>query len=167
MRLMQTILYATDFSEHSCKALDLAGSLARDHAARLVILHVVPSGAPVTGPGDGAALERAERRQWDLQSYQQEMAGRLRCLDVPAVAAPVERLLEEGDPATVILRTAEQTSCDLIVLGTHGKTAEMRRLMGSVAEEVMRRARCPVLTVKVPVAEPAGQPAPPKACVAL
>jgi len=159
MKMLQTILHPTDFSVHSKEALALAGSLARDHCARLIVLHAVPVVAPATGPGD-AALEHAERRRRDVESYRQEMAEKLRWLDVPAVPAPVERLLEEGEPAAVILRKAEETACDLIVMGTHGRTGALRQLLGSVAEEVTRKATCPVVAVKVPALAPLGQATP-------
>jgi nucleotide-binding universal stress UspA family protein len=58
--------------------------------------------------------------------------------------------LEEGDPVTQILRIAGEENCELIVMGIHGRTGLGRLLMGSVAEQVVRRAPCPVLTVKMP-----------------
>jgi hypothetical protein len=63
---------------------------------------------------------------------------------------PVEHLLEEGDPTTAILQVAQERRCDLIVMGTHGRTGLGRLLMGSVAEQSVRKAPCPVLTVKLP-----------------
>jgi nucleotide-binding universal stress UspA family protein len=60
----------------------------------------------------------------------------------------VQHLLAEGDPATAILRAARDNHCDLIVMGTHGRTGLRRLLMGSVAEQVVRKAPCLVLTVK-------------------
>ena len=62
----------------------------------------------------------------------------------------VEHRLVEGETATEILRLGQEMKCDLIVLGTHGRTGLGRLLMGSVAERVVRKARCPVLTVKTP-----------------
>jgi nucleotide-binding universal stress UspA family protein len=59
----------------------------------------------------------------------------------------------EGDPTREIVRLAREKECDLIVMGTHGWTGLTRLLMGSVAEHVVRKAHCPVLTVKVPFAE--------------
>jgi nucleotide-binding universal stress UspA family protein len=55
-----------------------------------------------------------------------------------------------GDPAAEIVAEAERERCDLIVMGTHGRTGIRRLLMGSVAEGVVRKATCPVLTYKVP-----------------
>ena len=66
----------------------------------------------------------------------------------PAVA--FEHRLVNGDPATEIVRLAEEEGVDMIVLGTHGRTGLYRLLMGSVAEAIVRRAMCPVLTFKQP-----------------
>ncbi len=62
----------------------------------------------------------------------------------------VEYLLAQGSPAEEILRLTQTLSCDLVVMGTHGKTGLSRLLTGSVAEEVLRKALCPVLVVKAP-----------------
>jgi nucleotide-binding universal stress UspA family protein len=76
---------------------------------------------------------------------------------VPGVEA--ERRLEEGDPVEAILRVAEEIGADLIVMGTHGRTGLSRLFMGSVAEQVLRRAPCPVLTLKSPFAATVAAPA--------
>jgi nucleotide-binding universal stress UspA family protein len=60
----------------------------------------------------------------------------------------VEHRLVEGDPAAEILKMAAQTGCDLIVMGTHGRSGLPRWFTGSVAEEVIRHAPCPVLIAK-------------------
>jgi nucleotide-binding universal stress UspA family protein len=62
----------------------------------------------------------------------------------------VKHRLAEGDAATEILRLAKETQADVIVMGTHGRTGLVRVLMGSVAEQVVRKAPCPVVTVKTP-----------------
>jgi len=62
-------------------------------------------------------------------------------------------MLGDGDAATTIVDTAKDKACDLIVMGTHGWGGLTRLLMGSVAEAVVRRAPCPVLTVKTPFAQ--------------
>jgi nucleotide-binding universal stress UspA family protein len=144
MLSVQTILHPTDFSERSGYAFRLACSLARDRGARLIVLHVMP--VPLV----------QEKRL-----YREEMAGELSRLGAPDARVRVEHRLEEGDAATQILRLAQETGCDLIVMGTHGRTGLGRLLMGSVAEQVLRLAACPVLTVRAPFApsEPAGSPA--------
>ncbi len=150
MNPIKTILHPTDFSEHSHYALWLAALIARAQGARLLIMHVVPSTLPVTGPGEVRALEKAERYQRDLKSYQEEMKARLRRLEVPDSSVRPEFLFEEGDVARSILATAQARLCDLIVMGSHGLSASRQAILGSVAEEVGRKAACPVLTVKLP-----------------
>jgi len=62
---------------------------------------------------------------------------------------PVEHRFQEGDPATEILKRAKELNADLIVMGTHGRSGA-GKLMGSVAEKVVRTSICPVLTIKIP-----------------
>ena len=154
MEPIKTILHPTDFSRHSQHALRLACALAREQNARLIILHCVPPEAAVVVGPEVSALRRAECYQQDLNSYRDEMANKLEQLPVSGLRSRPERLLKEGDAATVILHTAQDASCDLVVMGTHGRTGAIRKLMGSVAEEVSQKALCPVVTVKVPLAEP-------------
>jgi len=76
------------------------------------------------------------------------LAERLESIVLKDPDVPVVRRLLAGDPASVILRTAEKDNVDLIVMGTHGRRGITRLLMGSVAEEVVRKAPCAVVTVK-------------------
>ena len=140
---VQTILHPTDFSKQSSYALGLACALARDYGARLVVLHVVA--APTVIYGEGVVPPNPE----ELRAAAQEQ---LNALDVPGLDVHAERRLEEGAATTEILRVAEELHADLIVMGTHGRTGLGRLLMGSVAEQVVRKALCPVLTVKIPPA---------------
>jgi nucleotide-binding universal stress UspA family protein len=144
MTQVRAILHPTDFSPRSEQAFQLACSLARDHGARLLVLHVLERpvfvyGGVLMAPPPPAAEEREAVR------------AKLHRIQAPDGAVRVEHLLEEGDPATGILQTAQERKCDLIVMGTHGRTGLGRALMGSVAEQVVRRAACPVLTVKAPL----------------
>jgi nucleotide-binding universal stress UspA family protein len=141
MLTIKTILHPTDFSVHSEYAFRLACSLARDHGARVVALHVLtppvvayPVG--VVPPAPGEDEDQAE--------------AQLARLRPPDPEVPLVRRLTHGYAAAEILRVAEETRCDLIVMGTHGWTWLGRLLMGSVAEKVVRHAPCPVLTVKTP-----------------
>jgi nucleotide-binding universal stress UspA family protein len=140
---IHTILHPTDFSERSGHAFRLACSLARDYKARLVVLHVLPPS--IIAYGEGIIPVPVDEGR--LESLKAEFDGlRLHCGHLQ-----VEYRLAEGDPAAEILRTAEEGPCDLIVLGTHGRTGLGRLLLGSVAEEVVRKATCPVLTLKTPI----------------
>jgi universal stress protein A len=147
MSAIKTILYATDFSECSRAVFPLACALASGNDARLIVLHVVPAGAPKAGFTSG--LEPTTAFEEDWKSYRDEMESRLSDLQTPDPRFNVERLLKEGDAAEVILHTANETGCDLIVMGTHGRSGESLRLMGSVAERVSRHAPCAVLTFRI------------------
>ena len=143
---LRTILHATDFSERSAHALTLACALARDHGARLLLVHV--AALPVAIYGEAVLIP-------DPKDFQEPLQRRLSQLPVPDPNLRVERRFEEGDAGTEIMRVAEEVHADLIVMGTHGRTGLARLLMGSVAEQVVRRATCPVLTVKTPLPETA------------
>jgi nucleotide-binding universal stress UspA family protein len=141
---LRTILHPTDFSDGSRAAFELACSLAREHGARLSLLHVtVLPDLAYRGYGlPGFPLEARE--------YLADVAAGLDQLRPPGGAFPVERRLVEGDPATEIVRLAAEAGADLIVMGTHGRTGLRHALLGSVAEQVIRKAPCPVLTLKLP-----------------
>lgn len=134
-----TILHPTDFSEHSEFAFRLACALARDYNARLILLHVTPP--PMVVYGGGAVPP-------DPWPSSAEAKAKLRELEGHAHHVRVESQVMEGDPVDMILRAAEETHSDVIVMGTHGRTALARLLLGSVAELVLRKAPCPVLTAK-------------------
>jgi nucleotide-binding universal stress UspA family protein len=139
---MRTILHPTDFSERSRHALQVAAALARDHGARLLLLHIAE--LPAAAYGEAVVM-------LDRAAYASEVQVQLDRLPVPLPPERVERRLALApSPAPEIVCVAEETPCDLIVMGTHGRTGLRRALLGSVAEQVMRRAPCPVLTVKVP-----------------
>ena len=138
MLKIATILHPTDFSPPSEHAFQLACSLARDHGGRVIVLHVaVP---PVVG--QGGALTPPLEGDWKA------LEDQLFRVQSPDVKIPIEHRLEEGNPAAEILRVAEEVKCDLIVIGSHGRTGLARILMGGVAEHVVRKATCPVLVVK-------------------
>jgi nucleotide-binding universal stress UspA family protein len=144
MMTIQTILHPTDFSPRSEQALHLACSFARDHGARLIVLHVMERPVFVHSGIMDASVVRGHED--DRNAVQEQ----LRQIRSPDPTVPVTHRLEEGDVAAAILQVAQESRCDLIVMGTHGRTGLRRLLMGSVAEQVVRKARCPVLTVKVP-----------------
>ncbi len=135
------ILLPTDFSGANDAVLKLATALARDSGATLLIMHVEqpPIGY---GGGDMGMLEGPHAGP-DLET----MLEQIKPTD-PQVK--FEHHLVVGDPAREIVRLAAGEGADLIVMGTHGRGGLTRLLMGSVAEEVVRRAECPVLTVKQP-----------------
>jgi nucleotide-binding universal stress UspA family protein len=141
---IRAILHPTDFTDRSDYAFRVACSLARDYGARLLVLHVMPE--PMVVYGGGVIPPNPHQQQGELWDQLCKLPGR-----DPEV--PVEPCLGQGDPADTILRVAQQTRCDMIVMATHGRRGVGRFLMGSVAEQVLRRAPCPVVTVKQPAAD--------------
>ncbi len=136
------ILHPTDFSESSVRAFHLAADLARLHGATLLVLHVVET----LGPENVTFGEAVS--QLEPEGYRQRLEADLRRrAPAPDPAVAVEYLLVEGDPATEIERVAQERGCDLIVLGTHGHTGLRRLFLGSIVDNIIRRAPCPVLTV--------------------
>lgn len=143
---IRKVLFTTDFSEYAAHALPYALDAARDHRAELHVLHVVPTPEfttqlDVAGPAfDAAALVELERIAQDriAQVVPDAVAGELRI--VPAI--------RRGHAFVEIVRYAREQAIDLIVLATHGRTGLRHALFGSVAEKVVRKAPCPVLSVR-------------------
>jgi nucleotide-binding universal stress UspA family protein len=133
------ILFPTDFSTVGQTALEMATSLARDRGAKLLIAHVEE---PPMAYGGGELY-------YGIQEPDREELRRMLAEVVPTdPAVGYEHKLLVGSPAGAIVHLAEKEGVDLIVMPTHGRTGLSRLLMGSVAEEVVRKATCPVLTVK-------------------
>ena len=144
MNAIRTILVPTDLSEKTPELLRLAGTIARDRGARLVLLHVTPKPPLPEAPVSPVAREQVKHAEEDWSADQWETAERLRSLRPAGDGVPVEHLLKQGNRADVILHTASELGCDLIVMETHSKSEEERRLFGSVVTEVLRHAPCPV-----------------------
>ena len=141
------ILLCTDFSENSVPARICAVEYAKTFGAQLIIFHVVNSrlvGYPdfeAKIPVDMALLmqniEEGVREELDLLSND----SRLQLEDV-------EAQYRTGAPAEEIVKFAEESSVDLIVMGTHGWSGLKHLILGSTAENVVRTAHCPVMTVR-------------------
>jgi len=140
---IRTILHPTDFSDNAAYALQLACSLARDHGARLIVLHA--HRPPVMVLGGTEAIPPLP-----VEEEIEELEAQLKALNLPMSGITVERKLIQGEPVTTIVEFAQRVPCDLIVMGTHGRRGLRHLLLGSVAEQVVRKAPCPVLTVRVP-----------------
>lgn len=145
---IKTILHPTDFSSPSSHALRLATALARDYSAGLILVHIRQPPAVVAGEFGVIPPPPEEPAE--------AVEARIRQLLPPDYKGRVECQVRDGHAATEILRLAKDRACDLIVLGTHGRTGLGRLLMGSVAEEIIRKAPCAVLTVKTPSSAPEG-----------
>lgn len=147
---IRRILVPVDFSEGSRAALDAAVLISRAFGAEIDVLHVwePPAYIPIdtalatigTGPPQTIAeIARAEAGR--------EMADLLARLEHSGDLA-AQSHIEAGNPVDVVVELAGETPHDLIVMGTHGRTGFSRLVMGSIAEQIVRRAPCPVLTVR-------------------
>jgi len=143
------ILCPIDFSEGSRRALDHAVTLARRYRARVSVVHVYPLSIPVygvayTGP---EGLQPVMLTELDRQQLLSRLDAEV-VEDRAATHLTIETVLDEAAnvPEAIVSR-ARTTSADLIVIGTHGRSGFERLMLGSVAEKVLRKAACPVLTV--------------------
>jgi nucleotide-binding universal stress UspA family protein len=142
-----TIVYATDFSASARPAEEQAVYLARAFGDDLVFVHVATE-SPIYGEGglgigDVQAVYDAQRR-WASDAL-------TACVAAAREAGVRARFsLRVGVPAEEIIAAAEEEKARMIVIGTHGRSGLDRLLLGSVAERVIRRASCPVVTVRPP-----------------
>ena len=141
------VLYPTDFSELSEVALRYAREFAEQFSAQLYCLHVVdeaqqywavlgPEATPIAPPLDDIMLAATGQMQ---AFHDQHLVG--------LKFAPVTKVLL-GKPFLEIVRYAREITCDLLIMATHGRSGVLHALMGSTAEKVVRKAPCPVLTVR-------------------
>jgi len=139
MIVLKQVLVATDFEPASDAALAYGRALARSFGASLHVLHVAANQFLRPSPTDPSVIKAAY-----LRSLDSRLTADDRARDARAV-------LEVSDEtADTIVEYARAEGIDLIVMGTHGRTALAQWLVGSVAERVVRTAPCPVLTVRHP-----------------
>jgi nucleotide-binding universal stress UspA family protein len=141
---IERILCPTDFSVFSSRALRHATALAQRFEARLTVLHVIPQWIPYSG--GGAQFPAPMLANPALCQFVREDLGKFIAPAVEAGVA-VESIVREAEPWREILSVAGELSADLMVMGTHGRGGFEQLLLGAVAEKVLHRAPCPVLTV--------------------
>ncbi len=141
-----TILFPTDFSQGARAAMDYALSLAQDYKAKLILLYVIQdiSIAEWYIPSSISAADLVEDMQKSADREMEKWAA-----DSAAKAPSVEKMVVRGVPFVEIVRIAKEKNADMIVIGTHGRTGIDHMLFGSTAEKVVRKAPCPVLTVRM------------------
>lgn len=141
---LKKILVPYDFSDHSKEALDWALELAEKWQARVELMHVVHILPPVVDiPNDMYAdVERGQ-----IAAAQQRLEG-IRTEKTHASRVTIAIHVQRGVPFQAICEYAETHQADLIVMGSHGRTGLSHVFIGSVAERVIRHARCPVLVTK-------------------
>jgi nucleotide-binding universal stress UspA family protein len=165
---IKKILYATDLSETAAHAFAYATNLASMYGAGLTILHVLAE-----FPGEQFISNMINTDSWNeikkrhYSEARQKLIGKRRTDVVlkevlQAFSEEVksgaenqtyvtdEVLIENGTPAEIIVQTAEERNCDLIVMGTHGQGAIADVLIGSTAKWVIRKSSIPVLVIRLP-----------------
>lgn len=150
---IRTIMLPTDFSEYAEKALPYAVSLCREFNAKLILIHVaeLPVVLPEFIPDTTATIGA------DMTDHARELLDRI---GRDVVGVDVETQLATGVAYREICRAVGDSNVDLIVLPTHGKTGLVHMLFGSVAEKVVRRSPCPVLTLPGAIASTTAPPQP-------
>jgi nucleotide-binding universal stress UspA family protein len=138
--VLKNFLFLTDFSEPSELAIPFAVSLAREYEAKLYALHVLTAVPLAHASPESAATAIAgveEGAQAEMQRLDSQLAG-----------VTHETIMVRGDSVWFSIdKMVAEREIDLVILGTHGRTGAMKLLLGSVAEEIFRRATIPVLTI--------------------
>ena len=143
---IRKILVPTDFSEFSQHAVRYGCEFANRFSAELHLINIVEDIYPLV-PEPGMMLPAAGEYLADLQTSAEKA---LQSIPKPEMAKDLSivREVRTGTPFLEIIRYAREQDIDLLVIGTHGRTGLVHALMGSVAEKVVRKASCPVLTVR-------------------
>lgn len=147
MELLGKILFATDFSENSEHAFDYAYSLAQKFNSQLIILHVINE--PVDLRGFYVPHISFENLEKEIEEGAEKMMEKF-CHTRIGDNFPYKTRITTGIPYEEILKYADDENVSLIVLGTQGRSGIDHLLFGSTAERVVRKARCPVMTVRLP-----------------
>ena len=150
MPTLRTILVPTDLSPCSTRALASAQDFALAFGASIDLLYVWSAPALVAPESviTGVGINEQPLLEWIRHSATEQLTQFEANARQSGIAVR-NSMCEAGDPATRIVERAASGKYDLLVLGTHGRTGISHVIMGSVAEKVVRRAPCPVLTVRV------------------
>ncbi|MDQ7815933.1 MAG: universal stress protein [Melioribacteraceae bacterium] len=148
MELIKNILVPIDFSDYSKNALRYAVQFAKQFKAKMYLIYVVE---PMIYPADFSMGQVAiPSMDADLQNRADE---ELKSLAKNFIESSIksETIIRTGKPFVEINETAKDIDADLIIMATHGHTGVEHLLFGSTAEKVVRKAPCPVLTLREPI----------------
>lgn len=141
---MKSILVAVDFSKATDRILQATANLAKAVEARVTLINVAPREPDILGQQLTRKVVTEPVPEDVRERYDELMACAKRLQDADVTVSP---LLVRGDRVRTVMREVEREEADLIVMGSHGRGALYRRIMGSVSEGVLREAKCPVLIV--------------------
>lgn len=147
---VRKILCPIDFSQHAERVVAWAAHLAEEHGSEVILLHAYHL------PVEFQQLEGAYLPAdfWDSVKEEAERSLKVYGDRLRAAGLSVRESVREGYPASVIEEEAVQEGADLIVIGSRGLSGLKHLLLGSIAERVVQKAQCPVLTVNHPDDEP-------------
>jgi universal stress protein A len=142
------VLVPIDFSDYSKSALKYAVSFVKHFGARLILVYVVE---PVIYPPDFSMGQIAiPSMDLEMDKRAMEELDKLAEQEIPS-EIKVKSIVKTGKPFIEIIETADEQDVDLIIIATHGHTGMEHILFGSTAEKVVRKAPCPVLTLREPI----------------
>lgn len=145
---IKKILVPIDFSDYSKSALRYSVNFAKSFNASITLIYVVE---PIIYPPDfsmGQIAIPTINTEWDERA--KEELDKLAKTEIPA-ELQVKTMIKTGKPFVEIIETAKEENADLIIIATHGHTGVEHILFGSTAEKVVRKAPCPVLTLREPI----------------
>jgi nucleotide-binding universal stress UspA family protein len=146
MLTIKTVLVPTDFSDASESALNYGKAVAQAFGASLHLVHVMEDLLAHAWAAEVYVASMPQLRDEIEKESRQRLAGML--TDEERQRFRVETALLAGNPFVEIVRYAKTHEINLIVMGTHGRGPIAHMLLGSVAEKVVRKSPCPVLTVR-------------------
>lgn len=150
MAIIERILVPTDFSDTAAVAMAYASELSNSLGATLHAIHVIEDVTPTGGMRAGEVHKSPPSPL--IQPMTEEALGELKRAVAKLQPQPLKFTLavKDGSPLVEIIRYVRDHRMDLIVMGTHGRGPVSHLLLGSVTENVIRHAPCPVLTVRHP-----------------
>ncbi len=152
---IKKILYATDLSKNSSYAFLYAIDMAKEHDAKIVVLHAVEP-IPAYAEVYGTITDEFKKKQHEeiIESMKEQLQGFCKKAEAeigpPCVSLVSKILVPVGHPPEEILNAANEEGCDVIVLGTHGKGFLAHTFLGSVSNAVLHRTRKPVFIIPLP-----------------
>ena len=152
---IKRILYATDLSKNSAFAFLYATDMAKRHNAKIVILHVIEPVPPYADAYSGVTHEMKRKQEEEtVEELKKHLQGFCKKAEAqigpPCVELVSKILVLRGHPPEEILNAANEESCDVIVLGTHGKGFLAHTFLGTVSNAVLHRTRKPVFIIPLP-----------------